>query len=173
MKIFLIAFLIMFASPLYANPVFEKYINWLVTNSDFEYNGEELPTIKRIPREWMQVYAYGPETVAESEKSGTTLPEILALYDDINNQFILPEDLDINDYKNHHIIVHELVHYLQKINGDYNTPEAEECTTSLEPIAYELQLKWMDDVDHPGQRPNELFLFMLSLACKEHFHGGG
>jgi len=173
MKIFLIAFLIMAASPLYANPVFEKYINWLVTNSDFEYNGEELPTVKRIPREQMQVYAYGSETVAESEKSGTTLPGILALYDDINNQFILPEDLDINDYKNHHIIVHELVHYLQKINGDYNTPEAEECITSLEPIAYELQLKWMDDVDHPGQQPNKLFLFMLSRACKEHFHGGG
>lgn len=172
MKYLIAAFLIAIASPLYANPVFEGYIKWIVANSDFEYNGEELPSIKRIPREWIEVYAYGAETVAESEKRGTSLPEILALYDDEKNVMILPEDLDLDNVASHHIIVHELVHFLQNINGHYDTKEAKDCPTSLEPIAYELHEKWMDDVNHPGDRPDKLFLFMLSLACEPHFHGG-
>lgn len=173
MKYLLTALLISFASPLYANPVFKEYVEWIVNNSDFEYNGEELPTVKRIPKEWMEVYAYGGETVADSEKQGTTLPEVLALYDNENDQMIIPEDLDLNDFGNHHIVVHELVHYLQDINGYYETKDAQDCPQSLEPPAYELHVKWMDEVDHPGERPNELFVFMLSMACEEHFHGGG
>lgn len=173
MKIFLIAFLIMFASPLYANPVFEKYINWLVTNSDFEYNGEELPTLKKIPKDWMEVYAYGSDAVAESDQNGTSLPSVIAVYNHKTNEIVVDKKFQIEDFTKHHIIVHELVHYLQWINGNYDTEEAQDCATSLEPIAYELHVKWMDEVDHPAEKPNELFLFFLEGACDEHHGAGG
>ena len=170
MKHFLAIILLIFATPLYANPVFEKYINWITENSDFKYNGEALPTLKKIPEDQLVVYAYGPDAVLQAEQNETTLPEIIALYDHEKNQIIVNKNFELEDFTKHHIIVHELVHFLQMINGHYSTPEAIKCQTSLEPIAYKLHMKWMDEVDHPAERPNSLFLFFLDKACDDHFN---
>ena len=168
MKTFLALLIFVFASPLYANTVFENYVQWIVDNSDFEYNGEELPTVKRIPEDWLEIYAYGDQAVADAERKGNVLPNVLALYDNKSNQIILPEGFDLNDFSKHHIIVHELVHYLQNINGEYDTEQAKRCIQSLEPEAYRLHTKWMDEVDHPAERPNELFVALLTMSCIDY-----
>lgn len=173
MKYILAIILFVFATPLYANPVFEEYVNWITENSDFEYNGETLPTLKKIPNDQLRVYAYGDDAVTEAEQNGSQLPEIIALYNHDTNQIIVDDKFELEDFTKHHIIVHELVHFLQLINGHYDTPEYIKCKTSLEPIAYELHTKWMDEVNHPGERPNGMFLFFLSMACKEHHGAGG
>lgn len=173
MKYLLAVILIAFASPLYANPVFEKYVQWIVDNSEFEYNGEALPTVKRIPKDWMQIYAYGDQAVAEAERKGHQLPKIHALYDETSDEIILPKDFDLDNFENHHIVVHELVHYLQDINGDYESQQAKDCVQSLEPVAYKLHAKWMDQVDHPAERPNDLFIFMMEMSCRDHHGAGG
>jgi len=168
MKIILVVLISILAFPLHANPVFEQYIQWIVNNSDFEYNNEPLPTVKKIPKDWMEIYAYGDQKVAEAERNGNDLPRIYALYDEKSNEIIVPEGFDLDDFSKHHIIVHELVHYLQDINGLYETKKAKDCIQSLEPPAYELHTKWMDEVDHPSERPNPLFVLMLSMACRDH-----
>jgi len=93
MKYLLAIILIAFASPLYANPVFEKYVQWIVD--------------------------------------------------------------------------------LQDINGDYESQQAKDCVQSLEPVAYKLHAKWMDQVDHPAEKPNDLFVFMLEMSCRDHHGAGG
>ena len=171
MKTILVLLLFVFASPLYANPVFEKYVTWIVNNSEFKYNGEALPTIKKIPKDWLEIYAYGEQKVADAERKGKDLANIHALYDEKSNEIILPEDFDLDDFSKHHILVHELVHYLQDINGDYDTEQAKHCIQSLEPIAYELHTKWMDEVNHPANRPNALFVALITMPCRDHHSG--
>jgi hypothetical protein len=173
MKYLLAVIMIALASPLYANPVFEKYVQWIVENSRFEYNGEALPTVKRIPKDWMQIYAYGDQAVAEAERKGQELPKIHALYDETTDEIILPKDFDLNNFERHHIIVHELVHYLQDINGDFESQQAKDCIQSLEPEAYKLHGEWMDQVNHPAERPNDLFILMMEMSCRDHHGAGG
>jgi hypothetical protein len=144
---------------------FHNYINWITNNSYYKYENEPLPEIKEIPQDWMQIYAYGEETIIEYEKDGIDLPNIIALYDDKKNRIIIPHETNLFDYKNHHIIVHELVHFLQKINGHYKLPMNEHCPQRLETPAYELQLKWMDEVGHQGERPNALFVALIESGC--------
>lgn len=166
MKYILIIILFVFATPLYADPVFKEYVDWITANSEFEYNNEELPTLKKIPKDQLIIYAYGADAVAEQDVAN--FPKIIALYNHNTNEIIVDEQFELDDFSKHHIIVHELVHFLQLINGYYDTPEAQECQASLEPIAYELHMKWMDKVDHPAEKPNELFLFFLNKACDKH-----
>lgn len=168
MKYILAIILSIFATALYADPVFKKYVNWITANSDFEYNGETLPTLKKIPRDQLIIYAYGADAVAEAEQNAAELPEIIALYDHEKNQIIVDNEFELDDFTKHHIIVHELVHFLQLINGHYDTSEVQKCQSSLELIAYELHIKWQDEVNHPAERPNELFLFFLEKACDPH-----
>lgn len=161
----IITSLILTASVANANPIFEEYIDWIVANSDFEYNGESLPTVERASREMLMIMLYGEEVVAQAEKNNNHLPEAEAIYDDETDTIFLPHETDLEDFANHYIIVHELVHYLQDINGI-----TDECLGRLEIPAYKLHAKWQDEVDHPAPRPNALFVAMLELSCNNrHF----
>lgn len=166
-QILLAATVLLFASTVAnANTVFETYIQWIVNNSELTYNGEPLPTVTVVSNDYIKILAYGDAAVAEAEHNNVTLPEILALYKHDDNTMVVPDTLDLDDWNNHYIIVHELVHYLQNVNGYYELPEYAECRMKLENLAYELHVAWMDEVDHPGERPNPLFLFMLLNGCE-------
>lgn len=161
----IITSLILSASVANANPIFEQYIDWIVANSDLEYNGETLPTVERISKEFLQILLYGESVVADAEYHNRTLPDVLAIYDDEDKTIIIPHETDLDDFANHHIIVHELVHYLQDINGI-----TDECIGRLEGPAYDLHAQWQDEVDHPAERPNRLFVAMLVMMCDNpHF----
>lgn len=155
-----ISALILSASVASANPIFEEYIGWIVANSDFEYNGEPLPRVERTSKEMLLIMLYGDTAVAQAEFNGTYLPPVEAIYDNETDTIFLPYETDLDDFANHHIIVHELVHYLQDINGI-----TDECVGRLETPAYKLHEKWQDEVNHPAERPNGLFVIMLELAC--------
>lgn len=158
-------FLLFFTATAQANPVFETYIQWIVDHSELEYNGEPLPTIRVVTEQQIVIMAYGEETVTTANNRGRSLPGIVALYDHEFNQLIVPDTLDLADWNNHHVIVHELVHYLQDINGYYQLPEFVVCRVGLEELAYNLHVQWMDEVDHPAQRPDGLFLALLLSSC--------
>lgn len=150
----------------------ENYLNWIVENSEFEYNNEPFPEIKLLDSEILQIYAYGGEVVARSERENFELQNILALYLYEKDTIFISNDIDLNYFRNHHIIIHELVHYLQDINGYY---EKVSCQKLLEKDAYRIQEKWMrefyDDDDFIDKMlPNDLYILMLELSCKEH-HG--
>jgi len=139
---------------------FDKHIKWLVENSEFEYNGETYPSIDYYESEELQTIAYGKEKI-ENTDSGS-LPKIKALYDHRDNTLMFTKGMDITEYKTAYIVVHELVHFLQNING---ITENTECIQSLEEPAYKLQAEWQRQHDHPGPYPNFLFVRLLSLSC--------
>jgi predicted Zn-dependent protease with MMP-like domain len=158
--LFAIFLIVLSANTLRAEPIFERYINWIVNNSELVYNQETLPTIQRVSSDFLQILFYGDTVVAQAEFNNHYLPEVIALYDDRNNQIIVSHETDLSDFANHHIIVHELVHFLQKINN-----VTYDCVGMLEPQAYRLQEKWQDEVNHPAERPDMLFVILIELAC--------
>lgn len=164
MKTLLTILLICFASVANANQTLLGYVNWLTQNSNFEYEGQPLPSIKVISKNAIQVLAYTQETIDSLKAKGQEPTPIVALYDDTTDTIIVNEDFDIMNFEYHHILVHELVHYLQDINGI-----TDDCIQNLESIAYELQEKWMDEVDHPADRPNALFVALIAAHCDGHF----
>lgn len=140
------------------------YIDWLIANTDYEYNGEELPTVKHMSEQMLMIYGYGEQRVAQAEFKGSYLAPILGLYDDEENVIMLPDTHDLMDFEIGHIVVHELVHYLQTINGfdDHG------CKQNSEPEAYRLHEQWMDEHDHPADRPNALWVMMIATACHRY-----
>lgn len=162
MKTFILSIVFsVYASMAFANrEIIMTYIDWLVANSEFEYNGEELPLIGKMSFDEIQKLAYGEEAVERAANGEYELDVIIALYNHNIDTIIVNEDFDIENFEHHHILVHELVHYLQDINGITDA-----CVQNLEPIAYELQDKWQKEVDHPGPEVNFLFVAMLRGYC--------
>ena len=163
----LIFFLVVFCIGLYGAVAyinkphpFDKHIEWLVENSEFEYNGETYPSIDYYRSEELQVIAYGKEKIENTDSR--SLPKIKALYDHRDNALMFTKGMDISDFETAYIVVHELVHFLQNTNG---ITENTECIQSLEEPAYKLQAEWQRQHAHPGPYPNFLFVRLLSLSC--------
>lgn len=141
---------------------FDDYIEWLTANSEFEYNGEEYPQVIYLSDEEMQITAYTQERIDEAKAKGRAIPHIKALYDHRENIIMLQEGTDLESYDSAYIVVHELVHFLQMING---VTEKETCKPSLEEDAYRLQYSWQIAHNHPGPYPNFLFVQMITSSC--------
>lgn len=157
--------LLLTSKQVHSNEVFENYIQWIVNNSNLEYNNETLPGVRYVSADELLIIAYGSDSVQQAVDTGVELPNIIALYDHNHDTLIVRNTLDLDNWENHHIIVHELVHYLQDINGHYQLHEYRVCQQKLEKLAYTLHIKWMDEHNHPGQRPNALFLHMMFSNC--------
>ena len=164
MKNLLIPLLAVFATASISAQADERYlphIEWLVQNSDLEYNGEPLPTIRQMPYPELEVTMYGAEAVAQAEHQGYTLDLIRGGYDHTKNEMLYSDDVDPWDEANADIMVHELVHFLQYLKGE------PECMRSLEKPAYKLHWKWV--VEHGLEdtfiEPNWLFVFFLEQSC--------
>jgi len=142
---------------------FDAHIEWLTANSEFEYHGEDYPEVIYKTEEQIQVIAYTQDKVDEANNNGTDIPRIKALYNHQDNVIILQKGTDIKSHDTAYIIVHELVHYLQMING---ITKQESCIPALEFDAYLLQYKWQKAHDHPGPYPNWLFVKMLTSSCR-------
>lgn len=134
------------------------YIDWLTANSDFEYNGEPLPTVEYRSQAMLQLMAYGDQRVAQAEYEGRELNIIEGVYDDY--VMYLPDDVETPEY----VIVHELVHYLQDIND-----VTDDCIPANEPIAYLLHHKWAEENGYVLPQGNLLFGMMLGMACREQY----
>lgn len=162
MRIFFIAVLTLFATFALADaePVLEQYIDWIVENSRFEYNGEPLPEIEYVNQAMLQILMYGEQEVAQAELQGYNLPDVIALYDHVEDTIILSAGTDINDVNNHYMLVHELIHYMQDING-----VTDPCPRMLEREAYELTDLWQDEVGDSNPRSDPLFLLMIEMSC--------
>jgi len=143
---------------------FDAHIAWLVENSEFQYNGEEYPSVSYYSTEDLQIIAYGRDRIAEAESTGRSTPKIKALYNHETNSLLFLEGMDITAEDTAYIVVHELVHFLQNTNG---VTEQTECITSLEKRAYILQAEWQEEHNHPGPYPNFLFVKLLASSCNK------
>lgn len=151
-------------APAHADERFLPYIDWLVANSEYEYNGEELPTIEVRPYAWVEVMVYGPDTVAQAEQNGSELPEVRGAYLHDKNVILFPEGVDV--WEREDVIVHELYHYLQHING-----HIEDCLPLMERPAYEIHWEWVEAHGREAdfEEPNWLFVFVLEMSCYERY----
>ena len=143
-----------------ADTVLEQYIQWIADNSNLEYNNEPLPEIVYVDQAMLQILMYGEAMVAQSELEGFNLPDVIALYDSSTDQITLSTGTDIHAFENQYILVHELIHYMQDINGI-----TDPCPGMLEREAYELTDQWQDEVGHQGPRSDPLFTIMIEMSC--------
>jgi len=141
---------------------FDKHIEWITENSEFEYNGEAYPSISYHSHNDLQILAYGSEKIREAEITKKPIPSIKALYNHKTNSLMFLEGMDIAADETAYIVVHELVHFLQNTNG---VTAQTECITSLEQRAYVLQAEWQEEHNHPGPYPNFLFVRLLVSSC--------
>lgn len=145
---------------------------WIIDNTDYEYNGEPLPRTLFYSQEVMQIEYYGEE-VARSKD--VNLNRIYALYDEESNTIIFDKDIDPEEYRS--VVLHEMVHYIQKINGVYEEYEKyspRRKAACLESEAYLLMEKWMDERDIPLSKLeiNKLYIYMLVSSCDRAFDDG-
>jgi len=144
-----------------------SYVLWIEDNSEFEYNGEPLPRIVHKGHEEVQLMAFSEEEIERSREFDYNLPIVAAIYLPENDRIIGNEGYDLSLYENHHILVHELVHYMQDINGHL---EDDECPLDSEHDAYVIQKQWQQEVNHPENQPTDLFIAMIKGGCKDHHY---
>lgn len=145
-----------------------EHIKWITDNSNMEYSGEPLPTVKHMSYPLMEINVFGEQNVAQCEFSpDCELPELLAYYDHDTNEMVFPDGADPDAWESQHIVIHELYHYLQYLN--YGEPS---CVQLYEKDAYKAHWKWVEEHEHPAEEPNWLFVYMLEMACADPYGYG-
>jgi len=137
----------------------EGYISYIEDNSDLVYNGESLPSfVLKEPEDLLRTLfgdSYDPNA------KDTAWPDVQAIYNHNSREIYLKNTFQWSDHNQSHIIVHELVHYMQDINGVLSDIPA--CS---EKLAYDIQHKWMDETGVEATRSNDLFLVMIYSRCR-------
>ncbi len=131
-----------------------KMIEFIEDNTDLEYKGDKLPTVEIATQQEM------------CEVLFDVVPEecnIAGYYNDETNVIVIgknPTKHMVKERFKEVILVHELVHFLQKTNGVYETIE---CRRALEQDAFKIQELYVDANNiSPRQKPDPLFSMIIS-----------
>lgn len=116
------------------------YIKFIKEWTSYKYNGEPLPKIKIERAELVQIFAFGDYEYAQAESKGIELPTVLGLYDGDRKTIYVSDLVDPNEPMFSVTLVHELVHYLQDING--YTASLDGHLSCTESEAYDVQMLW-------------------------------
>ena len=116
------------------------YIEFALEWTSYKYNGEPLPKLKIERHAFVQIFAYGDLEYAQAEYKGIKLPTVNAIYLVDSKTIFISDQIDINDPKTQLTIIHEIVHYLQDING--YTQSLGEFLVCTESEAYDVQMLW-------------------------------
>jgi hypothetical protein len=119
---------------------------WLSTNFDLVATNQH-PTVKIVPPTEIVYLRYGARTpekqrevLALSRNAGSAEKgrEAVAVYDDAARTIMLPEGWSGSTPAELSVLVHEIVHHLQKVEGlKY------ECPAAREALAYAAQERWL------------------------------
>jgi hypothetical protein len=137
-------------------------IEYIENNSKYVYNGERLPYIELRTKIEICETLY-PDFNAEED-------DCLAVgyYDDITDTIFIadsPSKYMVEEKFFEVVLFHELVHYLQDINGEYDKVE---CQNALEKDAYLLHRDYVRHMGWPEeQEPDMLFAMMVSMCAEE------
>ena len=147
-----------------------KHIDWITERSDnLEYNGEPLPQVKTIPTYYLHVWMYGQDVVDEIEaQENVSFPKIMGVYDHERDTILVPDEFDPYSEWYSPTLLHELVHYLQDING--TMPE---CAGYSEAEAYYFSNMWIEEIGHERELMDGFTIAMMELMCQEHHGAGG
>ena len=144
----------------YLNSLMPNMIDFIEDNSLYAYNGEDLPNIIIVNEKDVCTGAF--------IKPVDTC-DIAGYYNHDTNEIYLrnePTQYMVKDRFHEVILVHELVHFLQYMDGTY---EVVECRQNLETHAYDIQEKFIDlhGID-PKQKPEPLFAMITSMCPNQH-----
>jgi hypothetical protein len=148
----------------YQNLMIEK-INWIVKNSNLDYQGELLPSLVYLDSDIINLEGYGTYKIAQSEYHGNYLPNFIAIYNKEDKTILVDQKHSLESKDNHYILIHELVHYLQDINNVQNNIFYKSCPEKMEEDAYSLQRKWMTENQITKNLPDPLFVALLTGKC--------
>lgn len=96
--------------------------------TELEYNGQPLPTVGYGTHKELVRMARGKDADPKNY-------DLQAVYDHKTNKIWLRVGLDTTKERTRAVLVHELVHYLQDVNG---TLEKRPCMAANELLAYDL-----------------------------------
>lgn len=143
----------------YLTAIMPNMLDFITEVTEYENNGYPLPKIIILNAKDVCEGAY--------ERSLENIDEcdIVGYYNDKTNIIYIrdnPSRYMSNDRFQEVVLVHELVHFLQKFNGTY---EEVECKQQLEIDAYEVQSLYIDRMGiDPKQKPDPLFA-VISTLC--------
>jgi hypothetical protein len=118
-----------------------EMIEFIQEWSGYKHAGEPLPKAQFLKHELVQIYAYGEYEYAQAEFNKIQLDEVSAVYDLHSKTIHISENLKEKPSLVKMALVHELVHYMQDING-YTESLGEEHRVCTESEAYDIQILW-------------------------------
>ena len=135
-----------------------EHIEWLVENGGFEYNNEPLPKVVYATEEQLTAYFYGLDTYLEE---GDDLMVVEGIFQSGGEGTIfLLNTFDWNNIADLNVVIHELVHYLQYINGI-----SYDCSVAAELDAYRYQTEWMMENPSSAIEPSYLMAIWIMETC--------
>ena len=147
----------------YLNAIMPNMIGFITDVSDYEYKGYPYPKIVIDNAKDVCEGAYMREV------EDVDLCDIAGYYNDDTNTIHIrdtPTRYMTDDRFQEVILLHELVHFLQKFSGTY---EEVECKQNLEKDAYTIQSLYIDlmGIDEQ-QKPDPLFAIISALCPSQH-----
>ena len=134
-----------------------EMINFIEQNSNLVYDVSDLPEIVIQNAEEICTGAY-MKPMKECDIAG--------FYDDDTNVIHIrdgPTRYMVDDGFFETVLVHELVHYMQKINGVYETVE---CKANLEVDAFRIQDDYVDSVGIDEKNKNDPLFAIFASMCR-------
>lgn len=151
-----------------SNEVMLDMIKFIEQNSKYEYNDEKLPFIEIRSSDELCRSIFEPD-VYEKIKENCN---VVGYYNHHTNAIFIsnsPGKYMVEEGFIETILLHELVHFMQLVNGEYDKVA---CKNELEVDAYILQMKYVDHVGYPEeQKPDPLFAMMTSVCPADHHMG--
>lgn len=117
-----------------------EMISFIETWSGYSYDGQDLPEVRSLNDQWLQMYYYGDYEYAQAEFHGVELPLVNAYYEPKDQIIYISDRIALDSEEVLPTLVHELVHYMQDING--YTESVGEHLACTESEAYDIQMLW-------------------------------
>ena len=136
-----------------------ELIRFIEEHSELEYDGSPLPDIKIATQQEMCEVLF--EEVPDP-------CHIAGYYNDDTNEIFIgdkPTEHMVEEGFYEAVLIHELVHFLQKINGVYETIE---CRAKLEADAFKIQDLYIDTVGIDETNKNDPLFAMLASMCQSN-----
>ncbi len=145
-----------------SNDIMLEMIEFITEHSKYEYAGEPLPFIEIRNVDELCKAVYTPETLKLIKECS-----VVGYYDhSVKTVFIADTSGPhmVDEYFIEVVLFHELVHYLQYLNGEHLKVE---CMNALEVDAYRLQREYIEYMEYPDeQKPDPLFAMLVSSCGK-------
>jgi uncharacterized protein DUF6647 len=135
---------------------------WLSANSFISANFNH-PHIEYASQARMiEMRLHGTHSAAQSTNVAGQIPDVVAVYDDDAHTIYLPNGWTGTTPAELSVLVHEMVHHLQNVNG-----QKFECPAAREKPAYLAQDQWLKQFGHNLENDFsvDMFTVVVKSAC--------